>query len=36
MKKLIVMDLVWICGLDLTSGTSDEKRKYMEYDIRAG
>jgi len=32
MKKLIVMDLVWICGLDLISGTLDEKREYMGYD----
>jgi hypothetical protein len=23
---------VWICGSDLTSGTSDEKRECMEYD----
>jgi hypothetical protein len=32
MKKLIITDLVQICGLDLTSGTLDEKHKYMEYD----
>jgi hypothetical protein len=32
MKKLIVMDPARICGSDLTSGTSDEKHKYMEYD----
>jgi hypothetical protein len=32
MKKLIIMDPVWICGLDLISGTSDEKCKYMGYD----
>jgi len=32
MKKLIVMDLAQICGSDLTSGTSDEKCEYMEYD----
>jgi len=32
MKKLIVTDLVWICGSDLASGTSDEKREYMGYD----
>jgi len=32
MKKLIVMDPVRICGLDLTSGTSDEKRECMGYD----
>jgi hypothetical protein len=32
MKKLIVMDLVWICGSDLTSRTSDEKHECMGYD----
>jgi len=32
MKKLIVMDLVRICGSDLTSGTSDEKCECMGYD----
>jgi hypothetical protein len=32
MKKLIVTDPVQICGLDLISGTSDKKRKYMGYD----
>jgi hypothetical protein len=32
MKKLIVMDPVWICGSDLTSGTLDEKRECMGYD----
>jgi hypothetical protein len=32
MKKLIVMDPVRICGSDLTSGTSDEKRECMGYD----
>ncbi|KAG2132275.1 hypothetical protein BD769DRAFT_1386544 [Suillus cothurnatus] len=26
------MDPARICGSDLTSGTSDEKHKYMEYD----
>jgi hypothetical protein len=31
MKKLIVMDLVWIWS-DLTSRTSDEKRECMGYD----
>jgi hypothetical protein len=34
MKKLIVTDPVWICGSDLVSGTSDEKRKYMGYDTQ--
>jgi hypothetical protein len=33
MKKLIVMDPVRICGSDLTSGTLDEKRECMGYDI---
>jgi hypothetical protein len=32
MKKLIVTDLVWICGSDLTSGTLDEKCECMGYD----
>jgi hypothetical protein len=32
MKKLIVTDLVQICGSDLTSGTSDEKHECMGYD----
>jgi len=32
MKKLIATDLVWICGSDLASGTSDEKRECMGYD----
>jgi len=32
MKKLIATDPVRICGLDLTSGTSDEKRECMGYD----
>jgi len=32
MKKLIMMDPVQICGSDLTSGTSDEKREWMGYD----
>jgi len=35
MKKLIVTDPVWICGSDLTSGTSDEKCKCMGYDSTA-
>jgi len=32
MKKLIVTDPVRICGSDLASRTSDEKREYMGYD----
>jgi hypothetical protein len=32
MKKLIITDLDWICGLDLVSGTSDEKHECMGYD----
>jgi hypothetical protein len=32
MKKLIATDPVWICGSDLTSGTSNEKRECMGYD----
>jgi len=32
MKKLIMTDLVRICGSDLTSGTSDEKHECMGYD----
>jgi hypothetical protein len=34
MKKLIVTDPVWICGSDLTSGTSDEKRECMGCDTQ--
>jgi hypothetical protein len=33
MNKLIMTDPVRICGLDLVSGTSDEKRKCMGYDM---
>jgi len=35
MKKLIVTDPVRICGSDLTSGTSDEKRECMGYDTES-
>jgi hypothetical protein len=34
MKKLIITDPVRICGSDLASGTLDEKRKCMGYDIK--
>jgi hypothetical protein len=32
MKKLIIMDLVQICGSHLVPGTSDEKHECMGYD----
>jgi hypothetical protein len=34
MKKLIITDMERICGLDLGSGTLDEKHKCMGYDNR--